>query len=354
MAVPYKPLRIGSIVIDPPATLASLAGYTDLPYRMLCRSLGAPFCATEMMLDRQLLLPGRLRARLVHTHELDHPVSGQIIGNDPVVMAKAAAELCTSGFDTVDINLACPVRKILARRRGGFMMHQPRESLEIIRAVLAASNRPVTVKLRIGFDKTDQGGSEEFWRIAEGAFDAGVTALIVHARTVEQRYAGPADWETLAKIKRHFGEKVILGSGDVTGPAAAAKMMQQTGVDGVTFARAALGNPWIFRQFADFLAGRELFRPSIADQREVLLRHFSDVVELYGVRRGPNMMRKFGIKYARLHPTPSRVRLAFVEVKGQRDWQSVLDTYYHDDYHRNAPAQPDVGIGLDEFEEMAE
>lgn len=327
MTVALEPLRIGEIEVSPPAALASLAGYTDLPYRLLCRELGAPYCATEMMLDRQLLLPGKLRRRLVHTHADDHPVGGQIIGNDPEVMAAAATEICRSGFDVVDVNFACPARKVLSRRRGGFLLKQPEVACRIVRAVLAAADRPVTVKLRMGFDAEDT-DRRSFWRIAEGAFDAGAAAVCVHARTVEQRYAGPADWEFIAAVKRHFSGQTIIGSGDVTGPPAAVAMLEQTGVDGVVFARAALGNPWIFRQLQDHLAGRCVYRPPLTEQRRVLQRHFDGALALYGQRRGPRIMRKFGIKYARQHPAPAAVRAAFVAVNTAADWQAALENFY--------------------------
>ena len=327
MSLPLQPLRIGPIELDIPVILAALAGYTDLPYRLLCRRLGAPYCQTEMMLDRQLLLPGKLRRRLVATDPADHPVAGQIIGNDPVVMAQAAAELDQCGFDVVDVNIACPVRKVLARRRGGWLLKQADRPLEIIRAVVAACRRPVTVKIRIGWETPDDPGGA-FWRIAEGAFDAGVVALCVHARTVNQRYKGKADWPFLAAVKRHFSDRTIIGSGDVDTPAAAVEMMKATGVDGAAFARAALGNPWIFRQYRDYVAGGPLYHPPVAEQRKLLEDHFAAVVAMHGPRQGPKIMRKYGIKYARLHPHPGRVRPAFVAVQSPRDWQRILDEFY--------------------------
>ena len=323
---PLPTLRIGPIELDVPVVLAPLAGYTDLAYRLICRRLGAPFCATEMMLDRQLLLPGRLRRRLVLLDDADHPVAGQIAGNEPDVMALAAGELCRTGFDVVDVNLACPVRKVLSRHRGGWLMTEGDRAIEIVRAVVAAADRPVTVKLRSGFDGSDGGAA--FYRIAEAAFDAGVAAICLHARTVVQKYAGPADWEFLAAAKRHFADRTIIGSGDVSDPAAAVAMLRQTGADGVSFARAALGNPWIFRQFRDTLAGRPLYRPGLAEQRDVLAGHFAHAVAIYGPRRAPKIMRKFGIKYARLHPTPAKVRAAFVAVRAPADWARVLETFY--------------------------
>jgi len=320
-------LRIGPIELDVPVILAPLAGYTDLAYRTICRRLGAPYCTTEMMLDRQLLLPGKLRRRLIHTDPADHPLAGQIVGNDPRVMAAAAGELAREGFDVVDVNFACPVRKVLARRRGGYFLKSPGGAVAVLRAVCAAAETPVTVKLRIGFDTPDPPGGA-FWRIAEAAFDAGAAAVCVHARAVRQRYTGRADWEFLARVKAHFAEKVVLGSGDVAGPAEAVEMIRRTGVDAAAFARAAIGNPWVFRDLADHLAGRTPRRPDLPEQRALIEEHFALALGLYGPRRTPRIMRKFGIKYARLHPTPAKVRAAFVAVKTADHWRAVLDRFY--------------------------
>jgi tRNA-dihydrouridine synthase len=220
------------------------------------------------------------------------------------------------------------VRKILSRRRGGHLLGKPEQALEIVRAVVAASDRPVTVKLRIGTGPAGELPDEDFWRLAEGSFEAGVAALTVHARTVAQRYAGPARWDTLSAIKARYRDQTIIGSGDAMSPHQVVEMMQETGVDGVTIARGALGNPWIFRQMQDYLAGRPLYQPDLAEQRAVLEAHFADALALYGPNRGPKMMRKFGIKYARMHPHPAQVRVGFVAVRGLADWQAVLDKFY--------------------------
>ncbi|HUS93290.1 MAG TPA: tRNA-dihydrouridine synthase family protein [Phycisphaerae bacterium] len=321
-----KPFCLGGLEIGSPVVLAPLAGYSDLAYRLICRRLGAGYCATEMMLDRMVLVPGKLRRRLVQIGDEDHPVAGQIVGNDPGTMAAAARVLCEMGFDVIDLNFACPVRKALARRRGGFLMSQPDVAVAITRAVVAACDRPVTLKLRQKFRRADD--NDAFWRIAEGAFDAGAAAVCLHARSVEQKYLGPADWAFLAEAKRHFHDRTIIGSGDILKPADALAMLEQTGVEAVTVARGCLGNPWFFRQAGDVAAGREPYRPTLAEQREVLLGHFAHACELYGERRGANHMRKFGIKYARLHPRSKDIRLAFTEVKTARQWHAVLQEHY--------------------------
>jgi len=326
MPVTLKPFQIGRIRIDFPVVLAALAGYSDLAYRLLCRRLGAEYCTTEMMLDRMTLHRGKLRVRLLRLTDEDHPVAGQIVGNDPAEMAAAAGVLGEIGFDVVDVNFACPVRKALTRRRGGHLMSDPASAVGIARAVIAASEKPVTLKLRQKYANADD--EDAFWRIAEGAFDAGAAGICLHARSVEQKYYGPADWAFLAEAKRHFHDKTVIGSGDVLKPADALAMLDQTGVDAVTVARGCLGNPWFFRQVKDLAADREPYRPGLGEQREVLLRHFAGSCELYGPVRGPKHMRKFGIKYARLHPQSKAVRMAFVDVKRAEHWHAVVEKFY--------------------------
>ena len=315
------------MTVASPVILAALAGYSDLPYRRLCRRLGAPYCVTEMLLDRSLTVSGKLQRRLLTLTEDDHPVAGQLIGNDPAEMAAAARLLCEKGFDVVDLNFACPVRKALARRRGGALMDDPDRAVAITRAVLAASDRPVTLKIRSAYRSSDS-THDAFYRIAEGAFDAGAAALCVHGRTVGARYTGPADWDFLAEVKRHFADRTIIGSGDARTPPDALRMLAETGVDAVAAARGALGNPWFFRQVADLAAGREPYQPTLDEQRDALGRQFDEAIALYGPSRGPRIMRKHGIKYSRMHPSPKQIRMAFVEVKTPADWHNVLDKLY--------------------------
>ena len=322
-----KPFRIGDVRIEFPVVLAAIAGYSDLAYRTICREHGAPYCATEMLLDQSVLAGGKLRRRLVQTDEADHPVAGQLIGNEPAVMAEAARSLCEAGFDVIDLNFACPVRKALARRRGGYLMRQPKGALAIVRAVVSAVERPVTLKLRRSFRQGDK-ACASFWEIAEAALAAGAAAICVHARSVEQKYAGPADWRFLAAVRRRLAGGTILGSGDVLRPADALRMLSETGVDAAAVARGALGDPWFFRRVRDLAAGREPCGPDLQEQKRLLERHFQYACELYGPVRGPKTMRKFGIKYARKHPRPRDVRAAFVAVRRPQDWQDVLDRFY--------------------------
>jgi nifR3 family TIM-barrel protein len=325
MAVELRPFRLGGLTIGFPVVLAPLAGFSDLAYRLLCRRHGAVYCSTEMMLDKLLLVDGRLRRRLVQLDEQDHPVAGQLIGGKAETMATAARVLCEMGFDVVDLNLACPVRKALARRRGGYLMSEPQTAIAIVRAVLDAADRPVTVKLRQKFRSADDDSA--FWRIAEAALDAGAAGVCVHARSVEMKYTGRADWGFIAAVKRRFPQATILGSGDVLKAADALEMFDRTGVDAVAAARGVLGNPWFFRQVADLAAGRPAYQPSVAEQRELLAWHFEHACGLYGPRTA-KIMRKFGIKYARMHPEPQKVRAAFVNVARPEQWRAVLEEFY--------------------------
>ena len=329
MSVELRPFRIGDVEIGFPVVLAPLAGYTDLPYRRLCRRLGAAYCATEMLLDKSVLASGKLRRRLLARDPDEHPLAGQLIGGEPDTMARAAEALCREGFDVIDLNFACPVRKALSRGRGGHMMRDPDRAVRIARAVLAAVDRPVTLKLRRAFAASD--GADAFWRIAEASLAAGAAGICVHGRSVEQKYTGPADWDFLAEVRGRLPKATVIGSGDALTPGAALDMLVRTGVDGAAAARGVLGNPWFFRQVADLAAGREPYRPTLAEQRELLREHFDAACELYGPMRGPKIMRKFCIRYARMHPTPRAVRMAFVAVKRPDEWHRVLDAFYADD-----------------------
>ena len=214
-----------------------------------------------------------------------------------------------------------------ADRRGLLAIKGMLKTRSITRAVIAAADRPVTLKLRSGYRAADT-DHEAFYRIAEGAFHAGAAAICVHGRTVGARYVGLADWDFITEVKRHFADRTIVGSGDVRKPADALRMLAETGVDGVAAARGALGNPWFFRQVDDLAAGREPCRPGLDEQHTALERHFDEAIEIYGPRRGPRIMRKHGIKYSRMHPTPKKVRMAFVEVKTPAHWHHVLDEFY--------------------------
>ena len=330
MGTTYKPLTIGGIVIDFPVVLAALAGYSDRPFRLICRSCGAPYAATEVMLDRQVVLEGKIQRRLTQLDEADHPLAGQIMGNEPEVMAEAAKVLDRLGFDVLDLNFACPVKKVLARRRGGYLMQQPERALDIVRAVRErVPGRPLTLKLRRSFREADRDGAD-FWKISRGAFELGAAAIAVHGRSVDQKYQGRDDRAFLAQVKREYSDRTIIGSGDVLLPVDALRMIEETGVDGVLAARGAIGNPWFFQQARDLAAGKQPHQPTLEEQRRLILRHYELACQTYEPKRAALYMRNFGIRYARIHPQPSKVRQACLGIRNETEWRAFMEKWYGD------------------------
>ena len=330
--IAVEPLVIGGVRLASPVVQAALSGYSDLPMRVLARRFGASYALCEVLLDTFVAVIGTNRRNLarVAVSDDEHPVGGQLMGANPDDFPPAARRLVEAGFDCIDINFGCPVKKVLGRCRGGYLLGVPETALEIVSRVRDAvpARVPVTLKMRRGVDDS-AASADKFWTIFDGAFARGVAAITVHGRSVQQKYVGPSSWEFLAAVKRHAGDRVVIGSGDLFSAEACVEMMRRTGVDGVSIARGAIGNPWIFRQTLGLLAGEPpLPPPTIHEQRDVLREHFRLSEELHGEDLAGRTMRKFAIKYARLHPEPIAVRDAFIAVKVNADWQRVLEAFY--------------------------
>ena len=324
-------LRIGAVAIGFPVVQAALSGYSDGPMRIMARRLGASYTLCEVMLD-QFLLTLKDRKRTSHFLQLtdeEHPVGGQLMGAEPVQFAAGALKLVEAGFDVIDINFGCPVRKVLGRCRGGFHLSQPDVALDIVRRTrdVVPAHIPVTVKMRRGIDDSQE-ARDQFFQVLEGAFAAGISGVTVHGRTVEQRYVGASQWSFLREVKQFVGDRIVLGSGDLFTAAACWAMIEQTGVDGVTAARGAIGNPWIFQQARAIAAGEALVLPTLFEQRDVMREHFALCEATYGQQRAGVLMRKFGIKYAASHPEYEQVRAEMVKVMGRDDWERVLQHWY--------------------------
>lgn len=323
-------LTIGHLQLDVPFVQAAMSGYSDLAMRRIARRCGAPYALDEVVLDKLVPQRGNTRQKIPRVEDDDHPVGGQLMGARPARFAEAAAALVEAGYDVIDVNFACPVRKVLARCRGGFHLSQPDAALEIVRRVCGTvgGRRPVTVKMRRGIDDSPQ-AQRDFFAILDGAFEAGVAAVTVHSRTVRQRYIGPSDWDFLARVKKHAGQRVILGSGDLFSAEACLGMIERTGVDGVTIARGSIGNPWIFAECRALYAGQPLPPPpSVPEQGRVIAEHFAEVVRLRGQTRAGRIIRKFGVKYSEHHPRAGQVRDAFLAIETPADFQAVLDRWY--------------------------
>ncbi len=339
-------LQIGSLQLDFPVIQAALSGYSDLAMRRTSRLHGAMATLGPVVLDQFVLIRGKKHDQSVHMAPDDHPIGGQLIGATPESMALAADGLVKAGFDWIDINLACPVRKVLGRHRGGFLLSQPSVALEIVRSVRNAigGRRPLTVKLRRGTDDSAE-SQRNFFEVLDGALALGVDAITLHPRTVRQRYVGPSDWSFLKRIRQHVGNRTLLGSGDLFTAQDVIRMMESTGVDGVSMARGAIGNPWIYRECRALLAGQPLPpAPTVAEQGRTIRQHLAWCIERHGFYRGCRIMRKFCIKYSEFHPHGTEVRDTFIRAKTEDDWNNLLMRWY--DPNRPWPeAKRPVGPG---------
>jgi tRNA-dihydrouridine synthase B len=340
----YLPLQIGPLRIDFPVIQAPLSGYSDWPMRVIARRLGAPYTICEVMLDQFILnvSKGNKARRFLRVTGEEHPCGVQLMGADPDQFPPAAVKLLDAGFDALDLNFACPVKKVLGRCRGGYLLSQPEIALEIVARVrdVLPDRIPLTVKMRRGMDDSRQ-SLDNFFTIFDGAYHLGAAAITVHGRTVRQRYEGRSSWQFLKEVKERAGERVVIGSGDLFTAQDCLDMFTQTGVDGVSVARGAIGNPWIFPQILALARGCEILPPSLHQQRGVIAEHYRLAGEIYGEKRCCALMRKFGIKYSRLHPQAEKVRQAFIAVMKPQDWKGVLEKWYAEDLPGIWPATVD-------------
>lgn len=323
-------MRIGPLEILHPFTLAALAGYSDLPMRRMARGFGAAYALSAVVLDRSVMHAGEWQERLLHVEPDDHPVGAQLMGDSPDDFVRAAELMAEAGYDVIDLNFACPASRILNRCHGGALLARPDLALEIIRRVAEhlGSRKPLTVKLRRGFDDSPA-GERDFLAILDGAFDHGAAAVTIHPRTVVQRFSGRSDWALLARVKQRVGHRVVIGSGDLYTAAHCRRMISETGVDGVALARGAMGNPWLFRDCLALASGKPLPPPpSLAEQRQVVADHFAEAVRYYGYESAGRAMRKHVLKYSKLHPHPRAMRVDFVDVKTTEQYEAAFGRWY--------------------------
>ncbi|MBE5893185.1 MAG: tRNA dihydrouridine synthase DusB [Lachnospiraceae bacterium] len=281
-------LQIGSIVLDNNVILAPMAGVSDLPFRLLCRQMGAGLVCMEMVSAKAILYNNKNTDSLMEIHPEELPVSLQLFGSDPDIISEQAKRIEERPFAILDINMGCPVPKVVNNGEGSALLKNPRLVEEILTKLVKAVNKPVTVKIRRGFDESSI-NAVEIARIAESC---GVAAVAVHGRTREQYYSGKADWDIIAAVKDAVKIPVI-GNGDVDSPQAAEAILKQTGCDGVMIGRAAQGNPWIFRDVVSYLeTGVIPAPPTNAEKKEIILRHAALQLEYKGEYTGVREMRK--------------------------------------------------------------
>ena len=280
--------KIGSVEIKNPFVLAPMAGVTDLPFRGLCKEQGAGLICTEMVSAKAISFHNKNTKALMEINPKEHPVSLQLFGNEPELMAEVARSIEEQPFDILDINMGCPVQKVVNNGEGSALLKDPALIGKIVREISHAIKKPVTAKIRIGFEGYEVDPVE----IAKIIEDAGGAAVAVHGRTRQQYYAGEANWEVIGRIKDAVSIPVI-GNGDVDSPLKAEKMMKDTGCDGIMIGRAVRGNPWIFREMNHYFETGELLeKPDPKEIREMILRHARWQIELKGEFTGIREMRK--------------------------------------------------------------
>lgn len=320
-----------------PVIQAALSGYSDAPMRRLAQKFGASLTLCEVFLDQFVMnVSKRSKSKFyLAVRDSDHPCGAQLMGSAPEEFVPAALKLLECGFDLIDLNFACPVKKVVGKCRGGDLLRDPIRALEIFKRVRESvpDNIPVTVKLRRGFDDSPE-SSVTFFRLLDGLLDQGVDGITLHGRTVKQRYTGFSDWEFIREVKFFMLERgttniPLYGSGDLFTAPECLRRYRSSCVDGLALARGVIGNPWLFRDVRALFDGKPLPEPpTLAEQKEVVLSHYLAVEDLYGEKRASTVMRKFGIYYAQLHPREKDLRMAFVFCKNGAMWRETIEKFY--------------------------
>ena len=304
-------LKIGNVSLKNNLILAPMAGVTDLPFRLLCKEQGAGLLCMEMVSAKAIYFNNKNTEELLTIDDREPPVSLQLFGSDPDIISEMAKKIENRPFSILDINMGCPVPKVAGNGEGSALMKNPKLVEEIVSKTAKAIKKPVTVKIRKGFDD-EHINAVEIARIAESA---GAAAVAVHGRTREQYYSGKADWDIIRQVKEAVKIPVI-GNGDVTSPEAARQLVEMTGCDGIMIGRGAQGNPWIFRQILHWMeTGEEEPKPDLEEVKAMILRHARMLVEYKGAYTGIREMRKHVAWYTAGYPNSAKLRARVNEIE---------------------------------------
>ena len=315
-----RTLQIGNVTLENNLILAPMAGVSDLPFRLLCREQGAGLVCMEMVSAKAILYKNRNTEELLTIDPKEHPVSLQLFGSDPDIISEIAKQIEERPFDILDLNMGCPVPKVVNNGDGSALMKNPRLAGEIIEKTARAIKKPLTVKIRKGFDDAHVNAVE----LAHIAQESGAAAVAVHGRTREQYYAGHADWDIIRQVKEAVSIPVI-GNGDIRTPEDVAAMAEQTGCDGYMIARGAEGNPWIFRQILHYFeTGEHLSRPDFSEVTEMLLRHAKMQIDCKGDYTGIREIRKHAAWYTAGYRNSSKLRGRINEVETYEQLEALF------------------------------
>ena len=314
-------LRIGNTVLENNVILAPMAGVTDLPFRVLCREQGAGCVVTEMVSAKAVLYNNKNTRELLQIDPAERPAAVQLFGSEPDIMAEIAARLEEGPYDYIDVNMGCPVPKIVNNGEGSALMKNPERAQEVLTAMVKAVKKPVTVKFRKGFNDLSV-NAVEFAKMAESC---GIAAVAVHGRTREQYYSGKADWDIIRQVKEAVRIPVI-GNGDIFTPEDAGRMLKETGCDGIMVARGAKGNPWLFGRINHYLdTGEVLPGPSMAEIKAMILRHGRMLVQFKGEGVAMREMRGHMAWYTKGMPHSATLRNEINQVETLEGFVELLD-----------------------------
>ena len=316
-------LKIGDLSLKNQLIMAPMAGITNPPFRLIAKRMGAGLVVTEMVSAVGLSRGHEKTFRYLDGFPEEKPLSVQIFGADPQVMAMAAEIVVEKGADLVDINMGCPARKVVKNGSGGALLRNPAAVRDMVIAVRKSCTVPLTVKIRAGWSPDEA----NFLEIAGIIEDCGADAIAVHPRFVKQGFSGQADWRIILEVKKNLSIPVI-GNGDVFKPELALRMREETGCDGVMVGRGAMGNPWIFRQILDLEKGLEARPPDLSERKAVILEHFALLSRVIGEDRASKMMRGLLLGYTKGLPHSSRFRGSFTGVNNFNTMISTLDNYF--------------------------
>lgn len=318
-----RKFQIGNVTLENNLVLAPMAGVTDLPFRLLCREQGCGLLYTEMVSAKAIQYKNKNTFALLQIDPKEHPVVLQLFGSDPEIMSETVKQLEEGPYDMFDINMGCPVPKVVNNQEGSALMKDPKLAEKIVSAMVKAVKKPITVKIRKGFDR-ESVNAVEMAKVLEGA---GAAAVAIHGRTREEYYSGQADWEIIRQVKEAVSIPVI-GNGDIVSPEDVEEMVKRTGCDAVMIGRGARGDPWIFKQIMEYReTGRYQKKPSALQVRDMVLKHAKWQLDYKGEYIGIREMRKHVAWYTAGYPYSAALRNRVNEIENIQELEALMDEF---------------------------